>query len=96
MGAATEGGISVPYPGQFYSCGRPRSGGVAGNQVSPGIGSGWKPLPVLKFKLYIRINETVWGTGGVTGGRREVAEEIPVRSTVGLDLEGKNSSIPGR
>lgn len=38
------------------------------------------------------------GTGGVTGGRREAAEEIPVRSTVGVDFEGKkqNSSIPGR
>lgn len=36
------------------------------------------------------------GTGGVTGGRREDAEEIPVGSTVGLDLVGKNSSIPGR
>lgn len=29
------------------------------------------------------------GLGGVTGGRREDAEEIPVRSTVGLDLVGK-------
>lgn len=51
VGAATKGGISVPDPGQFYSCAWPRSRGVASNQVSPGIGSGWKPLPVLKFKF---------------------------------------------
>lgn len=38
------------------------------------------------------------GNGGVTGGGREDAEEIPVRGTVGLDLEGKKkkSSILGR
>lgn len=35
----------------------------------------------------------LFGGWGITGGRREDAGEILVRSTVGLDFEGKKTAV---
>lgn len=92
MGAATQGGISVSYPGQLCFRGRPRRKRVGGNQVSLRIGSVWKPLLVLKFNSQNHRNWTIVGLGdwGEKQGRRQ--KRLSLGAAVGLDFRAESSS----
>lgn len=90
MGAATQGGIPVSYPGQLCDRGQPRRRTVAGNRVFLEICSVWKLLPVLKFNSQIHRNRRIAGLGKLGGGDSgEQAEETRVRSRTETSVSGR-------